>query len=71
MQTHPPLTLHLDKITKVYAGVVAVQDVSLQIRAGEVVGLIGENGAGKSNMMQVLGGAVWGCNPLSSHSAVC
>ena len=58
MQTHPPLTLLLDKITKVYAGVVAVQDVSLQIRAGEVVGLIGENGAGKSTMMKVLGGAI-------------
>lgn len=45
-------------VTKVYPGVVALQDVGLSLAGGEVVGLIGENGAGKSTLMKVLGGLV-------------
>jgi ribose transport system ATP-binding protein len=48
----------LTGVTKVYPGVVALQDVSLSLAGGEVVGLIGENGAGKSTLMNVLGGLV-------------
>ena len=46
----------LNGVTKVYPGVVALQDVNLSLSGGEVVGLIGENGAGKSTLMKVLGG---------------
>lgn len=58
MTKHAPFTLALSGITKVYAGAVALSDVDLEIRGGEVVGLIGENGAGKSTLMKVLGGVV-------------
>ena len=54
----PHIDLKLAGVTKVYPGVVALQDVDLAIASGEVVGLIGENGAGKSTLMKVLGGTI-------------
>jgi D-xylose transport system ATP-binding protein len=40
-----------------FGGVRAVDDVTIDLRAGEVVGLVGGNGAGKSTLMKVLSGA--------------
>ena len=48
--------MHLDNITKLYSGVAALSDVSVQIRAGEVHAILGENGAGKSTLMNVASG---------------
>ncbi len=48
--------VELRNISKYFAKVVANQDVSLQIRKGEVLALLGENGAGKSTIMKVLYG---------------
>jgi ribose transport system ATP-binding protein len=50
--------LDLAHISKRYAGVPALSDVSLAIRAGEVHAILGENGAGKSTLMNVAAGAV-------------
>lgn len=46
----------LKHITKRFPGVVALRDMSLSIRPGEIHGLIGENGAGKSTLIKVLTG---------------
>lgn len=50
--------LHIDALTKRYRRLVAVDDVSLTVGAGEFVGLIGPNGAGKSTTMGCIAGTV-------------
>ena len=50
--------LEFKNITKKYAGVVALDNVSLAFRAGEVHALAGENGAGKSTLIKSTTGAV-------------
>lgn len=48
--------LNVERISKSFPGVQAVDDVSFGLRHGEILALIGENGAGKSTLVQILGG---------------
>ncbi|HEU5279995.1 MAG TPA: ABC transporter ATP-binding protein [Gaiellaceae bacterium] len=48
--------VRLEGVTKAYPGVVANDDVTLELRAGEIHALLGENGAGKTTLMGTLYG---------------
>lgn len=48
--------LELQHITKSFGDVTVLKDITLRLKKGEILGLVGENGAGKSTMMNVLGG---------------
>ena len=52
----PPL-VEMRNINVAFGGVHAVRDVTIDLKPGEVVGLVGGNGAGKSTLMRVLSGA--------------
>ncbi|MFW5684752.1 MAG: ATP-binding cassette domain-containing protein, partial [Spirochaetota bacterium] len=55
--------LEVHHVTKDFPGVRALDDVSFQIRAGEIHGICGENGAGKSTLM----GVISGVHPTGSY----
>ena len=51
-----PVLFSARNIVKQYPGTTALNDVALEVRAGEVVGLVGENGAGKSTLLKIVMG---------------
>jgi ABC-2 type transport system ATP-binding protein len=48
--------IEIEGLTKQYGTLVAVQDLSLTVHPGELLGLLGPNGAGKSTVMKILAG---------------
>ena len=48
--------LQISGLSKRFGGVEALRDVPLSVRSGEIMGLVGENGAGKSTIVKILTG---------------
>ena len=48
--------LRFDAVSKRFGGTQAVDEVTLDVQAGEVLALLGENGAGKSTLIKLLAG---------------
>ena len=53
MNATPP-HLEVTGLTKRFGGLVAVKDIALRVRPGEILGLIGPNGSGKSTVMRLI-----------------
>jgi ABC-2 type transport system ATP-binding protein len=60
--------IELRNVIKKFAGRVAVDDLSFTVPRGEIFGLLGHNGAGKSTAIGMMLGQVW---PTSGHVKVC
>ena len=57
-RTASEFAIHIDRVTKTFGHIVAVDDLSLTVDPGEVFGFLGPNGAGKSTTIRVLLGLI-------------
>lgn len=53
-----PTCVQLNNVTKIYGSHIAVRDLTLSVKSGEVFGLLGPNGAGKTTTLYMLAGLV-------------
>jgi ABC-2 type transport system ATP-binding protein len=59
LTTHqPPLVIQVEKLSKRYGKLVAVKGIDFAVRQGEIFGLIGPDGAGKTTTFHILGGVM-------------
>jgi ribose transport system ATP-binding protein len=56
MNSHDEI-IKIEKVSKAFPGVQALEDVSFNVKTGEIHGLVGENGAGKSTLIKLIMGA--------------
>src|SRR5205814_963103 len=63
-----PKVICLSRLAKIFGQRVAVDDLSLHVPAGEIYGLLGHNGAGKSTAIGMMLGQVW---PTKGEVTVC
>ena len=61
------MKLEIKNVTKSFKGKIAVNNFSMELQAGECVGLIGPNGAGKSTLIKVISDIT---NPTDRKSVV-
>ncbi|MGA2547159.1 MAG: sugar ABC transporter ATP-binding protein [Rectinemataceae bacterium] len=61
------IILRAEGINKDFGGVFVLKDINLDVRRGEILGIIGENGAGKSTLMKIFSGIY---QPTSGHILV-
>lgn len=71
--------IEIQSVTRAYGGSTALDDVSLSVSEGSILGLLGRNGAGKTTLMSLIAGqdrpsagrvAVYGQRPYESESAL-
>ena len=63
----PDAALRLDRVTKRYGALTAVSELSLDVQPGEMFGLIGPDGAGKTTTIRLL---LYLLRPTRGHAAV-
>lgn len=56
--THPPIVMQAKGLVKRYGQVTALDGADFELRAGEILAVIGDNGAGKSSLIKALSGAM-------------
>jgi ABC-2 type transport system ATP-binding protein len=62
------MTIKTEHLSKRYASLTAVDDVSFEVQPGEVLGFLGPNGAGKTTTMRMLAGFV---TPTAGRASIC
>ena len=50
--------LEIRRVTRRFAGLIAVDDVSFALQSGEILGVIGPNGAGKTTLVSLISGTL-------------
>src|SRR5689334_16518906 len=55
-RTQPDTLLRLANVTKRFGALAAIEEISLEVRRGEILGIIGRSGAGKSTLIRCLNG---------------